>query len=671
MPLNDLVLRAGVDTQKTQTLNEGGWSTSQFIRFKDGMVQKIGGWKSMDVGPLYGSTRELHAFSDLDGNTYLAGGSEQELWLESAYGSQNITPFRAVTNDPPQFYTTAGSMTVEVQDPAAAGIGLASGEWVNIVTPVYVGGLTIQGLYPVSNVSSGGAAWHIEVASAATSNVFGGGVVAEFSTTAGSASVLVTAPAHGLWTGDNYSPAIPVTVGGITISGTYIITYVSLDAFTIEADPAVSTASAFMNGGDVRLGYLLGNGLNSALENGSYGAGPYGYGPYGIGANMFYRQSVSLWALDNWGEQLIANRWGGGIYVWVPKPAEGNIATVINNAPTTANGIFVSMPARILVALGAETAGIYDPLLIRWSDVEDYNTWTATPTNQAGSFRLSTGNYIVAGVQGSTNAYIWTDLGLWEMKYISTPFIYGFNQIAANCGLAGPHAFAQVSDDLFWMSQRQFFAFNGATVSELTCTVWDEVFQNLNEVQLSKVTAGSNSYFGEVWWFYPSKDSEECDSYVKYNVTMNTWDYGKIDRTAWIDQSVLGAPIAASSVSEIYQHEVGEDDSGLPINAFIESGYLDIASGDQFTYVDQIIPDIKFGIPTSPRNGTVYVTVKMIDFPSDEPRLYGPFPMNKLTPFVTLRARGRQMALRFESDDLGSFWRLGRIRYNGVADGRR
>ena len=203
MPLQDFVLRAGVDTQKTQTLNEGGWSVSQFIRFKDGMVQKIGGWQSMDVGPLHGSTRELHAFSDLDGNTYLAGGSEQELWLESAYGSQNITPVRAVTNDPPQFYTSAGSTTVEIQDPAAAGIGLASGDWVNIVTPVYVGGLTIQGLYPVSNVSSGGAAWHIEVATPATSNVFGGGTVAEFSTTAGSASVLVTAPAHGLWTGDN------------------------------------------------------------------------------------------------------------------------------------------------------------------------------------------------------------------------------------------------------------------------------------------------------------------------------------------------------------------------------------------------------------------------------------------------------------------------------------
>jgi len=671
MPLVDVTLAPGINVQKTQTLNEGGWSKSQLIRFKDGLPQKMGGWRAMDVSPIYGTPRALHAFADLAGNTYLAGGSNQELWLESAYGTQNITPFRHVTNDPPALYTTAGSTTVEVQDPSAAGIGLVNGDWVNFVVPVYVGGIIIYGSYQVFNVSSGGAAWRFTAADPATTNAYAGGVTASFQTTAGTTTVVVTAPSHSLWTGDEYTLALPVTVGGITLSGSYIITYSNLDQFTIEAATAVSSATASMNAGELRIGYLLGNGLDDALENGSYGAGPYGFGPYGMGSNMFYLQGVSLWSLDNWGEQLIANRYGGGIYVWTPPASGGNIATLINNAPTIASQIFVSMPARILVALGAETAGIRDPLLIRWSDVEDYNTWVASSTNQAGSFRLGTGNYIVAGVSNSTNAYIWTDVGLWQMSYISTPYIFGFDQLATNCGLIAPHAFARMNDDLYWMSQRQFYVFNGSGVSELPCSVWDEIFQNLTELQASKITAGSNSYFGEVWWFYPSKDSDENDSYVKYNISAQTWDYGTLDRTAWIDQSVLGPPIGANSALEVFQHEIGTDDSGLPINAAIETGYIMIAEGDMFTYVDQIIPDVKFGIPTSDQNGTVNVTVKMVDYPTDEPRLYGPYPVNKLTPFVTMRARGRQMALRFESDDLGSFWRLGKIRYRGAPAGRR
>jgi len=671
MPLIDLNLQPGIDVQKTQTLNEGGWSDSQFIRFKDGLPQKIGGWTSMEAGSINGSTRALHAFADLSGNTYLAGGTEQELWLQSAYGTQNITPFKTTTNNPPLFYTTTGSTTVVVQDPGGAGTGVKNGDWVNIVTPVYVGGIVISGIYQVSNVASGGASWEITSADAATSSVFGGGVVAEFDTTAASTTVVITAPDHGLWTGDPYTPAVATTVGGITLNSTYIVTYISLNQFSIEDGTATSTDNAFMNSGNVRIGYLLENGLNNALSNGSYGSGPYGYGPYGIGANIFYLQNVSLWSLDNWGEQLVANRYGGGIYVWIPPYGVDNVAQTITNAPTKANQILVSLPARILVALGAETTGIQDPLLVRWSDVEDYNTWTASSINQAGSFRLSNGNYIVAGIQGSTSLYIWTDIGLWQMSYISTPYIFGFDQIATNCGLVGPHAFARMNDDLYWMSQRQFYLFNGSGVTEVPCPVWDQVFQNLTELQASKITAGSNSYFGEVWWFYPSKDSEENDSYVKYNTSSQTWDYGLIDRTAWIDQSVLGAPIGSDSASEIYQHEVGNDDSGLPIEAHLESGYITIAEGDQFTYVDQIIPDIKFGIPSSDRNGTLYVTVKMVDYPTDEPRIYGPFPMNKLTPYISMRARGRQMALKFESDDLGSFWRLGKIRYRGAPAGRR
>lgn len=671
MSLTPLNIQPGINTQATQTLNEGGWSTSQAIRFKDGLAQKLGGWTALEVSPIYGSVRALHAFADLSGNTYLAGGSEQELWLESAYGTQNITPWKRTTNNTPAFYTTIGSAVVEVSDPGGTGAGVVNGDWVDIATPIYVGGLTLSGLYQVNNVSSGGASWRITAAASATSNVLGGGATARFATTAGSTTVSVTAPAHGLWTGDTYTPALPVVVGGITIDGTYNITYLSLDTFSIEAATAVTTDSVYMNGGNARIGYLLETGLNSALLNGAYSAGPYGYGPYGIGSNIFYLQSVSLWSLDNWGEQLVANRYGGGIYVWAPPVSGANVATIISGAPTKANQIFVAMPARILVALGAETVGIQDPLLIRWSDVEDYNDWAATSVNQAGSFRLSTGNYIVAGVQGSTNAYIWTDLGLWEMKYIGPPYVFGFNSVATNCGLVGPHALTRMSDDLFWMSQRQFYVFNGSGVSEIPCSVWDEVFQNMNEQQVSKVTAGSNSYFGEVWWFYPSKDSGENDSYVKYNVSTKSWDYGLLDRTAWIDQSVLGAPIGASSISEIFQHETGTDASGLPINSYIETGAIMVSEGDQFTYVDQIIPDVKFGIPTSTQQGTLWITVKMWDYPTDEPRTYGPFPVNKLTPFVTMRARGRQMALRFESDDLGSFWRLGKIRYRGVVDGRR
>jgi hypothetical protein len=328
------------------------------------------------------------------------------------------------------------------------------------------------------------------------------------------------------------------------------------------------------------------------------------------------------------------------------------------------------MPQRQIVAYGSTFNGIKDPLLVRWCDIGNFTSWVGTVSNQAGSFRIPKGSRIVSGLQGPQQGILWTDLSVWSMQYIGLPLVWSFNEIGTGCGLIGRKAAATLSGTIYWMSQSQFFSLGGSGVSPIPCPIWDVIFQDIDENNVDRVICATNARFGEVTWYYPTIGSGGIPTkYVKYNTLLGQWDFGDLTRTAWIDQSVLGPPIGAGEDRVIYQHEVTQDADGAPINAYIQTGYFALQEGDLKTFVDQMWPDMKWGLYGGTQNAQVKITFYVVDYPGQTPKV-SEHLVTRNTTFITPRIRGRLVAIRIESNDLGSFWRLGNIRYRLQPDGK-
>ena len=381
-------------------------------------------------------------------------------------------------------------------------------------------------------------------------------------------------------------------------------------------------------------------------------------------------EPVLDWTLDNWGSDLIACPQNGAIYGWSPIDGGGD-AMIIPNCPTNNEGALVAMPQRQIVAWGSTFNDIQDPLLVRFCDINDYSDWVANATNQAGSFRLSGGSKIVGAAQSSGQILLWTDISIWSMQYVSLPLVYSFNELSRGCGLIGRKAMASGGGGLYWMSQSQFFRYAGNGVEPLQCAVWDVIFQDIDMDYVDNIRAAPNARFSEISWYYPTVGSGGIPTkYVKYNWLVDAWDYGNLTRTAWIDQGVFGPPIGASENRYIYQHETSPDADGEAMNPSLTTGYFALADGDQLTFVDQIWPDMKWATYGDDGSGTIQITFHVTEYPGIPPRTYGPYNVTKNTTYITPRFRARLMAIEISSQDIGSFWRLGNMRYRISPDGK-
>jgi len=426
-----------------------------------------------------------------------------------------------------------------------------------------------------------------------------------------------------------------------------------------------------MNSGNVQFQYFVG--IGPASLGAGYGQGNYGSGNYGT-ANAAASGPTGLpitttdWTLDNYGSLLVAVPVGGPIYIYDPTSGS-SVATIIPTGPSANAGAFVAMPERQIVAWGSTFDGIQDPLLIRYSDVGDLTAWVGTTINQAGSYRIPRGSKIVGALQAQQQGLFWSDLALWAMQYVGPPLVYGFNEVGVGCGLIAPKAATVMSGVAYWMSQSQFFKYAGGGVEPIMCPVWDVIFQDLDMDNLNLIRVAPNSRFNEVAWFYPTTDVTNPIKYVKYNIGLNTWDFGTLNRTAWINQSVLGPPIGAAD-GFIYQHETSTDADGAAMLSSFQTGYFALDEADIKTFVDQIWPDMKWGYYGGSQTATVNITFYATDYAGQTPTQYGPFPVTQSTTYVTPRMRGRLVSIKIDSSDLGSFWRLGNIRYRLQPDGK-
>ena len=589
----------------------------------------------------------------------------------------------------PQFTTVSGSNIVTV---TLASHDYQVNQFFPILVPTTFNGITLSGNYVIQSVTGTGT-FTINASNSATASgsvsinsglaqyeYYLGNTVAPSASGFGTGEFGIgtfgigTIPSNGReYAIVNVQPSTPsagfvtYTIGNsgnralievpagseFTVSGVTPSNYNSVNPFSV-----VSSTRGSLSGNTSTL-------VIASTETGAYSSGgTLTFTSYATG-------SATDWSLGNWGETLISCPRDNGIYQWDPQLGSASSA-LIPTAPIANQGMFIAMPQRQIVAYGSTYNGIQQPLLVRWCDIGNFNVWSPQVTNQAGSYIIPKGSRIVGGIQGPQQGLIWTDLGVWAMQYVSQPYIYQFNEIGAGCGMVAEKAAGAINGDVYWMGLKQFFKLAGSGVEPVNCPVWDVVFQNLNMDYADNIRVAVNSSFHEIAWYYPSNDSVngENDSYVKLNVLINQWDYGTLDRAAWLDQSVLGQPIGASPTGYIYQHEVSLNADDQPMASSFRTGFFQMSEAELKMFVDQVWPDMKWGYYNGAKNAAVGITFHVADYPDGQASSYGPYTLTEATTYITPRFRGRLVSIEISSNDLDTFWRLGGIRYRLQPDGK-
>jgi len=519
-----------------------------------------------------------------------------------------------------------------------------------------------------------------------------------FATTNLSTTVTVTDAAGGYVNGDFVTFSGATAVGGLTLNGEYQLTTIgtSTTTYTITAATA-ATSTATGGGASVVAAYQINVGTAYAIPLVGWGAGAWGSGTWGIGTAS--TNFMRIWSQANFGEDLIFAPNGGGIYIWKANTSlttRGVLISSLSGAsyvPTVQNFILISDASRFTFAFGCNdyATATQNPMLIRWSDQEDYLEWFPASTNQAGSLQLSHGSKIVTALQSRQEILVWTDSSLYSMQYQGPPAVWGSQLLGDNLSIAGPNAAAIASGVTYWMGIDKFYKYDGRTQT-LRCDLRQFIYEDINLDQAAQIFASTNEGFNEVWFFYCSANSFTIDRYVTYNYAEDVWAYGTMARTAWLDSGLRNYPMAATyqpnTTGNIVYHENGVDDNAtgttLPINAIIETAEFDIDDGDKFGFVWRILPDITF------RGSNIespQVTMTLIPMQNSGSGYNNPIslggnsdativrtatvPIEKFTGQVYIRVRGRQMILKLESNQIGCTWQLGSPRLDIRQDGRR
>jgi hypothetical protein len=520
-----------------------------------------------------------------------------------------------------------------------------------------------------------------------------------FDTTNGSKVVNVNIVAHGGQTGDYVTfSGVAGTVGGIgaaELNANFVITVVGSDDFTITV---TTTASSSTTGGGTTIVATFEISPGNAIDVYGYGwgAGAWGRGAWGSGALAPVYTPQRDWWFDNLDNDLIATINGGAIYYWArgtsTDPDVATHAVLLsslggaNAVPAIAMQTLVSQQDRHVLAFGCTPfgGGDPDPLLIRWSNQNDPVEWEPLVTNTAGFIRVSRGSEIVRALPSRQETLVFTNSNLYTLQFLGTSDVFGLQEYADNISIISARSVATANNVTYWMGQDKFYAYSGR-VETLPCTLRNHVFQNLNYNQTSQIICGTNEGFHEVWWFYPSADSNINDSYVIYNYLEQIWYYGTIERTAWNDSPLRTYPQAADydselGISYLYNHENGVDDGVLGMEAYIQSNDIDIDDGDKFMLTKRIIPDVNFNGSDRTANPTptAVLTILPRSFPgapyteeaSDAQQVIST-AVDEYTNQVFIRARARQMAIKISSTDLGVKWQIGSPRVDARPSGRR
>ena len=626
MPLQKFIFNPGINKEGTDYTAEGGWFDANLVRFRKGLPEKIGGWVKYLTSSIQGKGRKLHAYVTLNGTRIFAIGTTFKLYWQEGDNYNDITPIRSTTS--------AGDVTFSASD--------------------------------------------------------------------GSSTITVTDTAHGADLNDFVTFSGAASLGGNIIASVlnqeYQVTAVtSANAFTITAkdtDGVTVTANSSDtgNGGGSTVGaYQISVGLDVFVSGTGWSAGAWGSGTWGSTSSLAANNQLRLWSIDNFGEDLIANVRAGGVFFWdfssssQRAVALSSIANA-NQVPTLGLQVLVSDVDRHVIVLGADPmdgsvrSGAIDPLLIAFSDQENPLDFEPRATNTAGSLRCSAGSEIIGGLRARQETLVWTDVALYSLQFIGPPNTFGLTLVNEGVSLIGPNAAINSPSGVYWMDKKGFYTYNGSVVP-LPCSVHSFVFDDLNSEQAFQVFGFLNKQFDEVGWFYCAANSLTISKYVVFNYVEQTWAIGELSRTAWLDEGIVAFPRAAGYAdgnNYIYSHETGHDDDGVPMdNVFVESADFDIGDGEEFQFIRRFIPDVKF-TGDSGSTQTLNVVLKARNFPGESLTTDQTTAFTASTTKVDTRARARQAAVRFESDDdadtgarLGVGFVIGATRLDLQPNGRR
>jgi hypothetical protein len=512
-----------------------------------------------------------------------------------------------------------------------------------------------------------------------------------FTTTLNSTTVLVTDNAHGALQNDFVTFSGASAVGGLTLNGEFQISFVDANSYNITA--ASQASSGATGGGTVTAAYQVNTGNEIAVPFTGWSAGAWGAGTWGVGGATL--APIRLWSQANFGEDLFFSYRGGSLFYWDASNGVTTRAVYVtslggaSNVPTIVNKTFVSDIFRFAFCFGSNALGAtaLDPMLIRWSNQEDVANWTPLATNQAGSLRLSRGSEIITVLQARQEILIWSDTALYGMQYLGAPEVWGAQLLGDNITIASTNAAVYSGNIAYWMGTDKFYSYDG-TVKTLPCSVRSYVFNDFNTSQYAQVVGGTNERFDEIWWFYCSAGVTQNDRYVVYNYLQDIWYYGTLSRSAWIDSDLRENPMAATYSNNLVNHEVGYDNqesaTASAITATLLSSEFDLDDGDRFMFVNRVLPDVTFEGSTVTNPAAVMTLSPMQNSGSgyNNPLSVGgnsastvtrtaTVPIEEFTGQVFVRLRGRQMAFKVESTELGVAWKLGIPRLEMRADGRR
>ena len=732
MALIDFKVLPGIDKQDTESGAENRWVDCDNTRFRYGLPEKVGGWSSLVSDTIVSVARREFAFVDLDGNKYVAIGTDKFLLIYFEGQLYDITPIKSTISS---ITMSAQDATQEVSLTFSSAHNLQSGDIIlldNVTVPSGIG-LTdaafedklfqvtritnsliaiVTGTQTTTGAAGGGACDIIPyepVGPAAQSYGYGWGI----SEWDGIVSSAVTTTLNGTL-GDNTSGTSGSTIALTSASGfpatgriqvgTELISYTGVSTNNL-------TGITRAVDGSTRAAHSSGATVTNAADFVDWGE---------ASSASVVTLEPGLWSLSNFGQVLVSTIANGKTFTW----NAGDAARLTTRASTTTSGFstsanptatrvtLVSPTTRHLIHLGTETTigstATQDNMFIRFSDQEDINDYTPTAINTAGTQRLQDGTKIMGALKGKDSILVWTDNALYSMKFIGAPFTFGFEQVGTNCGLIGKNAVVEIDGVAFWMSPNGFFMFDG-TVKSLPCSVEDYVYDQADTTKGQQVYAGLNNQFTEVVWYYPSTNSTYNDQYVVFNygeqVRGGVWYIGTEARTSWIDATVYPKPIATkfnSSASGTFPEVVGEDGLGQTTLFEHEVGTDQVNADGSTTTVTSFVKSYDFDLQASQKNaqgkstgstlsgdvflamrrfipdfkdlqGNAKVTLAVKRYPqqSETTTALSPFTITSSTDKKDTRARGRFVNIKIENTNVSESWRFGTFRIDVQPDGRR
>ena len=690
-----LNFRPGIHRESTQYAEQGSWYDGNRVRFRDKRPENIRGWEVKTSGTLVGTGRDIITWQDNITQKHLAAGTEKFLYEYDNGVTNNITPVRESVNLTNAFGTTLNSVRVCVSDTAH---GLTTGDFAVFTSSSVPTNYTFNNMFSVSVISANRYAFDNTV-SAASNQSAKGHATAKYLLPVGT-SVGITGTGYGAaaYNAEVFTSVVLTSV--INVVAACIAVSVNSNSHGLEVNDFVYFPTANTIGGNILLTDTAFGGpifqvlsvtdvnnfrFNSAvsavatstgaglavaqfLVDVSTTAGFRTWDSPAVSSGITFE--AANWQLDTFGEILLANKRGKGLFQWFPTLGGDVRAVAVTNAPVSINSFIVSPNDRHVIAFGcSNVAGVKEPLLVRWTDQNDYTNWTPSISSTAGENTLSGGTTIIQGIRSRNQIAILTDHVLYGMRFTGPPFIFSFSELGTGCGGVSQHGGIDMDGIPVWMGHDNFFMFDGR-VRRLDCTVRRHVFSDINTEQLNKVYAGVNSEFKEITWLYPSADSTECNKYVSWSMEENYWVFGDAIWTTWDDRDIYDNVVNTGTsigVTRIYDNEVPDvfTGKGLKIDSFIESADFGIGDGNDMLFVDRLIPDVEIN------NGQLSFTIQTKEFPNGALKTKGPFTLTQNTETVRFRSRGRQARIKVESNATGTEWRYGDLRLDIQPDGLR